>query len=371
MVSKKKQKVVRLMEKCSSEAGAGGSVTSKLSAKTADTAARELEMVPKYLELASLNGTYRFTSTEINSITKHFEVFETELLRTDLLKELLAIGIEKGKPLTADELGGFLDATSSMTSKEQKNVLMFLKAAKENEGAKVTYQRLRENFPYEKFKEREYKKNEGTDWLKSHPEWLSEINLRERYQIALDDEYRIASNEYYNKGRAVLKNPPAQFATSGLNQEVTRAIAKCDDPVGFLDVIEKIGVGRDVLYSANELTKLLKLSDGNPALIRDLATLFYPEEIRQIAKALAADSKYNLSEHQGLTIRDFYDAAYTGPNYKYSRNKFIKMYNLEDKVKLSELHLRRYLDVYSGSLCGLGRGKLITDGNYEGGKKRK
>lgn len=343
--------------------------TSKVVEKSA-TVLKELEMIPKYLELATLKGSSRFNENEIQAIARHFEGFETELSRYDLVKNLLSIGVEKGKPLTSGEIGGFLDATSAMAPKEQENVLKFLKVAKEKEGAKVTHQSIRESLPYEKFKKDEIKANEGSNWLKRNPDWLSEPKLRERYEAALDNEYRIASNGYYKKASSALKNPPSEFVTSPINPEVVRAIGKCEDPVGFLNVIENLGVNRCVLYSADDLTKLLKSADGNPNMIRDLTSLFYPEEIHQITNVLLNDSKINLKDYNSIISRRFDYALGTRINIKYNRNKFLTQLGIKDKIKLSQLSLTEHLDVYSGSVLGTGRGKLIVGGNFEGGKRK-
>lgn len=321
------------------------------------TVLRELEMIPTYLELATIKGAERFSSGDIKSITKHFEDFDTNLSRIDVLKELLSIGAEKGKPLSANELNGFLEVTSSMSSNEQKNILKFLKAAKEKEGGKVTYQGIREQFDFDKFKEKTLRFHRGTS--------LSETDIKLLYERAIDNEYRIASNEYYNKGRAVLKNPPAQFVTTSLNPDVTKTIANCEDPTTFLEVIERIGVSNGVLSSANDLTKIFRLSEGNPDIVRDLSVLFYPEEISQITKVFMSDSGINLKTYEGLVGKSFSEA----PNIKGNRGKFLKQFGIKDKVKLSQLYLRNYQDVYSNSPFGL-RGKRISGGNYEGGKKK-
>ena len=89
--------------------------------------ARELQMLPKYMELETVNGVNRFSQKEISELSKMFSEYDSELSKVDILKELLAAGKKKGMRLTPEMIKDFLEATSSMTEKEQQNVLKFLK----------------------------------------------------------------------------------------------------------------------------------------------------------------------------------------------------------------------------------------------------
>ena len=125
--------ISRMYSKAASVAENAGSKASKAGKNASELAmeSRELQMIPKYLELASIKGQDRFNSKQITEITEGFKEFETTQSKTDVLKNLLSIGAEKGKPLSSDEIKGFLDVTSGMKKQEQNNVLKFLKKVKE------------------------------------------------------------------------------------------------------------------------------------------------------------------------------------------------------------------------------------------------
>ena len=54
----------------------------KSATKTTEELTREMEMVPRYLEVATLaKGEYRFNSDEIKTLTKAFGEFDTALCK--------------------------------------------------------------------------------------------------------------------------------------------------------------------------------------------------------------------------------------------------------------------------------------------------
>ena len=124
MVSINPKKVVKFCNDAASQSKISKGISQGISNS------REMEMIPKYLELAVMKGSDRFTKKQITAITKGFQDYKTALSKTDLLKDLLAIGEKAGTPLSPEEFLGFLKATSSMKQLEQRNVLKFLRASK-------------------------------------------------------------------------------------------------------------------------------------------------------------------------------------------------------------------------------------------------
>lgn len=344
--------------------------SSKLTKTASELAlnARELEMVPKYLELASLNGADRFSKEQIKSITAHFRTYDTKLSKTDLLKDLLSIGSEQGKPLTSEEMEGFLNATSSMKQLEQRNVLKFLKAAKEKEGVKATKEAVKKSFPYEDFKARQVKSYDGSDWLKRNPDFLSDEQVRERYETAINNEIRIQSNRYYQQSLSNNQYTPAQYITRN-SKEFVETVAKVTDPEKFLTVIEETGVTSNVLACADALTDALKLSGGHVFFVNDLVRSFYPPEIKQIVEILSKDVKAGKGPDFGLYIVRNIEGYNLGTSLKSMRKQILKDLGLEDKINLLPLKTKYYEDVFPSPLHE-GRGKKLSDGNFERGKKK-
>ena len=308
---------------------------SKMARCSGDTISfsREMEMVPKYLELATIKGADRFKPHEIRQLTASFRDYKTNLSRTDLLKDLLAIGSEKGIPLSAEDIKGFLKATSSMKQLQQRNVMRFLKAAKEKETAKITPDNIREIFPYEMYKQSEIKCSEGTGFLKSHPDWLQEDKIRERYEIALANELIISSNKYYENIRNA-RYAPAQHIIKN-SQDVVKAAANAVDPERFVTVVEYAGTSPTVLATANELTHVVKLCDDRPELMIDLAKAFYPPEIKQIVQLISKEA--NSIPKDALKLHASYTLNYSpdsGVSLNQIRNWILEDLGLKDKLKL-------------------------------------
>lgn len=334
--------------------------------------AREMEMVPKYLELASLKGADRFNKDQIRSITSNFKSYKTNLSKTDLLKDLLSIGVEKGKPLTPKEMEGFLNATSSMKQFEQRNVLKFLKAAKEKEGVELTADTLKQGYPYEKFKNREIRLYGESDRVRSNPDYMAEENIKKRYETAIKNELLLASNKYYHQSAAAEKLKPSEYITGGRNPEFVRAVSKCSEPEKFLKVIEITGVTPSVIASADDLITALKLGDGNFALVLDLAKGFYPSEVNDIvsilSKEVKAGTRKNLDGYRGKTILNFNYGFPAGESLRSVRKEVLQELGLEGKIIMRPL--AKYEDVYSSPYDFAARGRKLSGGNFERGKKK-
>ena len=249
--------------------------------------ARELQMLPKYMELETVNGVNRFSQKEISELSKMFSEYDSELSKVDILKELLAAGKEKGMRLTPEMMKDFLEATSSMTGKEQQNVLKFLKSAAEN------------------------------------------IKLPENGSKAAAIKELNAIN-YINK-----QNPG-----------IVEAIGKCSDPETAAIIIKETGVNFHVSEALDALTEAYKLSGNKTTFPIDLTRAFYPSEIKQIIKTLIAEGKLDkLKNYQTLTY-DYYERSLSAtPSLSSQRRDILKHLEIKDKIKL--LPLRQKEDVYS------------------------
>lgn len=334
--------------------------SNKTAAKGLDAfASREMEMVPKYLELASLNGKDRFSSINIHSITKSFGGYETNLSKTNVLKDLLAIGNENGSPLTKDEIIGFLNATSGMKPKEQRNVLSFVKTSKEFVPKDFSVEEYKKCFTYDKFKARYLKIYGDTPLAKALPDFLSDQSIRKSYDIAVENTIRIHSNPYYQKALNGDRINPADYILKHPNKGFIDAVSKSSDPEKLLGVINAVGVNNNTIAAAEDLLQLFNLSKNNIGLISDVARDFYPAEIKQIAEVLSSEmkagAKQEVVEYMMLTSK-FSD----GRGLSSERYNILKALGINGKIKM--LPLRTYMDAYNPM-------SKIT-GNYEGGKKR-
>lgn len=334
--------------------------SNKPAAKGLDAlASREMEMVPKYLELASFDGKDRFSSKDIHSITKSFGSYVTDLSKTDILKDLLTIGKECGSPLTGNEIIGFLNATSCMKQREQRNVLTFVKTAKEFVPKDFSVEEYKKSFPYDKFKARYLKIYGDTPLAKALPDFLSDKSIRKSYEIAVENTIRIHSNPYYQKALNGDRINPADYILKHPNKGFIDAVSKSSDPEKLLGVINAVGVNNNTIAAAEDLLQLFNLSKNNIGLISDLARDFYPAEIKQIAEVLSremkAGAKQEVVEYMMITSK-FSD----GRGLSSERYNILKALGINGKIKM--LPLRTYMDAYNPI-------SKIT-GNYEGGKKR-
>lgn len=361
MVSINPKKVVKFCNDAASQSKISKGISQGISNS------REMEMIPKYLELAVMKGSDRFTKKQITAITKGFQDYRTALSKTDLLKDLLAIGEKAGTPLSPEEFLGFLKATSSMKQLEQRNVLKFLRASKEKEVTNITPEYFRELCPYETYKKRAIKRYNDTGLAKENPKLLEEEALQESYSIAINNEVRLASNKYYQQCCAG-KYKPADYITKNF-PDVVNAAAASTDPERFAALVDLTGVNATVVQSANSLTDALRLCNDNPSLAIDLANAFYPPEIKKIVETLSKEAspkvKSNLAAYYQLTF-----SAYRGGdviNVRAARKAILKTLGLEDKIELLPLKTYSYMDIYPATKA---RGRLIAGGNFERGKKK-
>lgn len=326
---------------------------------------RELQMVPKYLECVKLSGkeSYRFNETEIKDLTAAFKKYETNLPMTDVLKELLSIGNDGNvKPLNAEEIKAFLKATSGMRNQEQNNVLNFLKESREEFPQKVTIESLKAKYPYEKFKVEEYELDKRYQRQEIS---YSEEHMQKRYNGLLEYEFQLMTNPYYGK---VLKSNVFSFGEHlrNNNTNLIKAVSEIPDAKALSGVFQIAGARDNVISAAKDFVEIYNMSNGNKYLIKDLSELFYPSEIKHICEALKAAKvreKATLTEYIGAR-NDSRAALNT------ERHSVLSLLEIEDSVELLPLRYVKNEDIYPSKEFGEVRGRRISSGNYEHGKKK-
>lgn len=160
---------------------------------------------------------------------------------TDVLKELLSIGIEKGKPLTQLEIKNFLEATSGLKQLEQKNIIKFIRITKENQHDKITIETIKESIPYEKYREQalhwQFKDNNR---LKKEG-FYDEENIKKRYEIMVENECRISTNKHLQAAMNRKTINPIDYINKE-NRIFVEALSKCVDIKAAYNVVKTLGV---------------------------------------------------------------------------------------------------------------------------------
>lgn len=328
---------------------------------------RELQMVPKYLECAKLHGKdlYRFNPMELKELSSAFSKYQTKLPMTDILKELLAIGNDgKVKSLSVDEIKAFLTNTTGMRNQQQKNVLKFLQVSRQEVPAKLTIKQLESQYPYEEYKAHRIAMDE--QYGHSTSSYTDEY-FRKLYSGFLNNEFRIRTNFYYAEQ---LKSKEFSFTDHLLRNDskLIKAVSEITDSKSLYEVLKISGASDNVIAASKDLVRLYQISNGNKFLIKDLASMFYPAEIKHIREALEAE--LNLEESLAAINRYSGTAEENQKTLKTTRAKILSLLNISGDVKLLPLRTVRNEDVYKDKTFGLIRGGRITGGNYERGKKK-
>jgi hypothetical protein len=342
----------------------------KSASKSAEELTREMEMVPRYLEVAQLaKGEYRFNPEDIKTLTKAFGDFDTALCKSDVVKELLAIGLQKGEPLSIKEITAFLKATSSLEPKEQQNVLKFMKKMKEVDVVEYDHEYVVKNFTYENFRKKKFASY--AEWHKKHMNWDDETlekEFRKSYEGARLNELNLVKYEHYRNTHSVRPMELSQILTvPGYN--FAKGIGKCDSPEVLAEIVKNLGPEKfqRIKFLEQTLVDAYKLSDGNLAFVNDLLRGFYPAESKAIVRVLKEDPKkaetllksYEAHTSETPTI---FDGSLSS-----QRRKILKELGIDDKVKT--LPLQEKEDVF-GPPNLLGGKTRIISGNFEGGKRR-
>ena len=349
-ISRMYSKAASVAENAGSKAGKAGKNASELAMES-----RELQMIPKYLELASIKGQDRFNSKQITEITEGFKEFETTQSKTDVLKNLLSIGAEKGKPLSSDEIKGFLDVTSGMKKQEQNNVLKFLKKVKEFEEEQITAEALGKEFTYEKYREKQVELFKGLKL--GLPD---EKTLRSRFKDEFRRELELRKNKFFLSSLAVNKIPVEEQLLNGRNLPFVRAVAGASDMDALFDIVRMVGVNDNVCHSANALIDVMKATHCLN-LITDLSRGFYPAETKQIAELIKKDVKNgkDFETYFSQTIPE-YGSSVKRESLSTQRRRVLVELGYNGKIKL--LPLERYADITDVS--------TRVGGNFERGKRR-
>lgn len=349
-ISRIYSKAASVAENTGSKAGKAGKNASELAMES-----RELQMIPKYLELASIKGQDRFNSKQITEITEGFKEFETTQSKTDILKNLLSIGAEKGKPLSSDEIKGFLDVTSGMKKQEQNNVLKFLKKVKEFEEEQITAEALGKEFTYEKYREKQVELFKGLKL--GLPD---EKTLRSRFKDEFRRELELRKNKFFLSSLAVNKIPVEEQLLNGKNLPFVRAVAGASDMDALFDIVRLVGVNDNVCHSANALIDVMKATHCLN-LITDLSRGFYPAETKQIAELIKKDVKNgkDFETYFSQTIPE-YGSSVKRESLSTQRRRVLVELGYNGKIKL--LPLERYADITDVS--------TRVGGNFERGKRR-
>ena len=338
--------------------------------KSTEELTREMEMVPRYLEVAQLaKGEYRFNSEDIKVLTKAFGDFDTALCKSDVVKELLSIGLQKGEPLSIKEINAFLKATSSLEAKEQQNVLKFMKKMKEIDVVEYDHDYVVKNFTFENFRKKEFASY--AEWHKKHMNWDDEKleqGFREYYEGARHNELNLVKYEHYRKTHSVRPMELSQILTvRGYN--FAEGIGKCDSPEALAEIVKNLGPERfqRIKFLEQSLVDAYKLSGGNLAFVNDLLRGFYPAETKAIVKALKEDP----SKAEAL-LKSYREHTSESPtifdgSLSTQRRKILKELGIDDKVKT--LPLQEKDDVFGPPNLFGGKSRIIS-GNFEGGKRR-
>lgn len=328
---------------------------------------RELQMVPKYLECAKLFGKegYRFNDAEVKELTSAFAKYETKLSVTDVLKELLTIGSEGNvKTLSIDEIKAFLKATSGMKNEEQKNVLNFLKVSRQDTPVKLTHAQLEAEYPYEQFKADRIALDKQYGISTAH---YTDEYFRKFYSGYLNNEFRIRTNPYY---AAQLKSKEFVFSDHLLRNDskLIKAVSEVTDSKSLYEVLKIAGAGDNAIAASKDLVSLYKMSNENKNLIKDLATMFYPSEVKHIREAVEAEVE--MKAQHAVIKRYSRPEEESKSSLRTTRSKILSLLQMSDDVRLLPIRTARNEDIYPSKEYGSVRGRRIAGGNYEHGKKK-
>ncbi len=328
---------------------------------------RELQMVPKYLECAKLFGKegYRFNDAEVKELTSAFAKYETKLSVTDVLKELLTIGSEGNvKTLSIDEIKAFLKATSGMKNEEQKNVLNFLKVSRQDTPVKLTHAQLEAEYPYEQFKADRIALDKQYGISTAH---YTDEYFRKFYSGYLNNEFRIRTNPYY---AAQLKSKEFVFSDHLLRNDskLIKAVSEVTDSKSLYEVLKIAGAGDNAIAASKDLVSLYKMSNENKNLIKDLATMFYPSEVKHIREAVEAEVE--MKAQHAVIKRYSRPEEESKSSLRTTRSKILSLLQMSDDVRLLPIRTAKNEDIYPSKQYGNVRGRRIAGGNYEHGKKK-
>jgi len=247
---------------------------------------REMQMVPKYLELAKHEGKYRFNTTEIVELTGLAKMYQSEIPITDLVKQLLNIGAEKGKTLSAQEMKDFFKTTALMNKNEQVAVIKFMKSLKEN--------------------------------------------------VSLNDDY--AGKTGKRTGLTQGEADTSKFINLK-NLQFVRSITKCSNPETMAIIANCTDITSELESAPDLFVKMYEISNGNLGLIQDLSRCFYVPELDQIvSKLLAQKSEDKLSKYMSVTSSvDYHSPSFSSYGLSDLRDFVLYKLGLNGQIELFPL----------------------------------
>lgn len=278
---------------------------------------REMQMIPVYLELATNKGKPRFNLAEITELCGSLKVYKSKISSTDLVKQLLNIGVDKGEPLSVKEMKDFLSTTALMNKNEQINIIKFIKALKE--GTEI--------IPKGCYPEKNMDKND----LIQYKSYTSKANIKPT-----------------NISNFINLN----------NLEFAYGITRCRKPETLANIAKNMGAMWEISVVPNDLVKAYELSNGNMALIEDLLRGFYPWEIENIVSKLSEkSSSADLSKYKNKTVStDYVTVEFSSKGISDTRKIILDKLGLTGEIDLTNVDYSR---------------KIRTiDGSFEQGKRR-
>lgn len=278
---------------------------------------RDMQMVPMYLELASYKGEPRFNSSEIAELTGSVKMYKSKISPTDLIKQLLNIGIEQGEPLSFKEMKDFLSTTALMNNKEQINIIQFIKSLKEN----------------------------------------SSVNPNKMLADKACAKTDLIPYKAYTSKSHTEPNDVSQLINLN-NLEFVYGITKCEKPEILAIIAKNMGPMWGISVVPNDLVKAYEMSNGNMSLVQDLLRGFYPWEIDEIvSKLMEKTNTVDLSKYINQTYSTDYVTIITSTKgLEETRGSILATLGLSGQIKLSSLdHSRKIKTV---------------DGSFEQGKRR-
>ena len=274
---------------------------------------RDMQMVPLYLELATYRGTPRFNTGEVAELTGSVKMYKSKILPTDLIKQLLNIGVEKGEPLSAKEMKDFLSTTALMNKEEQTNIIRFIKSLKES----------------------------------------TPINSNEKF---IDKPDLIQYKAYTSNSHDDLNGVSKLINLNNL--EFVYGITRCKSPEVLAIIAQNMGPMQGISVVPNDLVKAYEMSNGNMALIQDLLRGFYPWEIDKIVSKLSEKpNTVGLSRYINRTCStDYVTVEGSSRGLEATRAIILEKLGLKGEIELTHLSHPRKI--------------RVVDGSFEQGKRR-
>lgn len=311
---------------------------------------REMEMIPKLLELATnKRGFDRFSLQEMQEMTDIFAQYVSGTYKPDFLKSMLVIGNQKGDLLSFKEIKAILRMTSKLTSVEQNNILGFVKYLKEREYPEYNAEYILKHHTYEKYK---------GDYDESIPEEL----IKKAYENVSRRELEIVSSSAHRE-YLTQKAPKIDKYFADENWSVVRkGVASCNQPEILAEIVLKTGMHTGLSATANYLVAAYNMSEGNMGFVLDLNNCFSKKEMAEILSGLEEKKSVNLINYYPVSVmKNNTNYSLRKISLNVARKEIINKLDLADRIKPREIY-NNYVDVMHTG--------MVYNGNFERGKRR-